>query len=116
MTLEEFLTAEADKLKPLDADWPDFRRYAEDTNPDAINGDAWLDNNTTYIWKIGVLAQIDSNKRDHASLFIAHERQPGRFEFIGMLNWNGGENDDIARSIQRYVRLAASADPVLFRI
>jgi hypothetical protein len=108
------LTAEADKTSPLDNDWPDCRSYAEDVNPDAIDGDKWLDNDTSYIWKVGVLAQWDSNKCDYARLFIGHERQPGRAEFIGMLHWRAGENDDIGRCLLRYLECASSIHPVFY--
>lgn len=112
MSLEEFLISEADKLAPLDADYPDYRSYQENVNPDALDRDAWLDNNTSYIWKVGVLSQIDSNKCDYVRLFIGHERAPGRFDFIGMLHWAGGENDDIGRSLGRYLKAAGAVHPV----
>ena len=119
MTLEQFLRGEADRLHPIDDDWPDCRRYVEDTNRDAHPsapvvdpGDggrpepAWLARRTTYIWKVGLLAQWDSNKCDWAYLFIGHEREPGQYQFIGCLHWEGGENDDIGRSLTRYLALA----------
>lgn len=119
MTLEQFLRDQADRLHPIDEEWPDSREYVEDVNDDAHHSarpvwcestrsmeDAWLANNTSYIWKVGVLAQWDSNKCDWAYLFIGHEREPGRHHFIGCLHWEGGENDDIGRSLPRYVALA----------
>lgn len=112
MDLKDFLTAEADKLAPLDLDWPDWRIYAEHLSPDAINGDAWLESNSSYIWKVGVLAQVDSNKCDYARLFIGHERRPDQMEFIGMLHWRDGENDDIGRSLRRYILAASNIHPV----
>ena len=106
--LKDFLTAKADELAPLDESWPDRRDYAENENPDALTDD-WLENETSYIWKVGVLAQTDSNKCDWARLFIGHEREPGQCEFIGMLYWQGGENDDINRSLRRYIDVASQA-------
>lgn len=110
--LEQFLRKQADKVAKLDKDWPDVRRYSEDVNPDAIDGDAWLNSMTSYIWKVGVLAQWDSNKFDHARLFIGHEREPGSLQYIGCLYWEGGENDDIGRSLERYVDIARWMHPV----
>ena len=112
MTLEEFLNHEADRRAPIDPGWPDRRIYQASTNPDAIEGDRWLENGTSYIWRIGVLAQIDSNKCDYARLFIAHEREPGWFEFIGELYWQDGESDDIGRSLARYLDCARQMHPV----
>lgn len=111
--LRDFLVAKADEISPLNDDWPDRREYAEHVNEDALS-DAWLDRSTSYIWKVGVLAQWDSNKTDHARLFIAHERQPGRPEFIGVLHWCDGENDDIGRSLPRYLRCAQALSHPVF--
>jgi len=103
MELKELLYSKADEISPLHEDFPDGRKYEETVNPDAINGDAWLENNTPYIWKVGVLCQWDSNKFDYCRVFIGHEREPGNIDFIGMLYWPDGENDDIGRSLQRYL-------------
>jgi len=109
--LKAFLTAKADELASLDENWPDCRRYAESTNDDALT-DAWLENRTPYIWRVGVLAQWDSNKCDWMHAFIGHEREPGKLEYIGQLYWQDGENDDIGRSLARYVRLLTNIHPV----
>lgn len=111
MSLEAFLTAKADEIAPLDADWPDYRRYAEETNDDALSK-LWLENNTSYIWRVGVLAQWDSNKCDYAHVFIGHEREPGKLEFIGTLFWQDGENDDIGRCLRRVLDLLSGIHPV----
>jgi len=103
--LKEFLISKADELAPIDPKWPDNRDYAEQINPDALT-DKWLQRRTSYIWKVGVLAQTDSNKTDYARLFIGHERTPGQPEFIGVLYWHDGENDDIGRCLPRYVACA----------
>ena len=90
--------------------------YTESTSPDAIDGDKWLKNHQPYIWKIGVLTLVDSNKRDWAYAFIGHHREPDHpMEFIGMLHWQDGENDDIARSIERYVECLEACD-IVFRV
>lgn len=112
MTLKDFLTNRADELAPLGAGWPDCRQYAEDVSHAAVDADRWLKERKSYIWKVGVLAQWDSNKCDYAWLFIGHEREPGRLEFIGMLHWQGGENDDIGRCLPRYLNAAARIHPV----
>ena len=101
----------ADDIAPLDPEWPDRRSFMMDENPDALDEKKWLESGTSYIWRVGVLAQWDSNKCDHARLFIGHERAPLRHEFIGMLHWRDGENDDMGRSLKRYLELAADIHP-----
>lgn len=87
--------------------------YRENTSPYAIDGDAWLKAGVSYIWKIGVMALIDPNKCDWVHLLMFHHREPGREpEFIGKLYWRDGENDDIGRSLARYIDLATSIHPV----
>jgi hypothetical protein len=79
-------------------------QYKEDVNDDAINGDKWLDKGTSYIWKVGVLALIDSNKCDFVRVIIAHQRTNNHdIEIIGELYWSDGENDDIGRCLDRYL-------------
>lgn len=112
MTLRAFLEAEADKLWPIDDFHPDYRLYREDTNAAALDGNRWLDEGTSYIWRVGVLAQIDSNKADHVHALIGHERAPGRFEIVGRLSWADGENDDIGRCLDRARRLMSDLHPV----
>lgn len=114
--IEAMLRDMADKIAPLDPDWPDSRAFAMDENPDALGEDnKWLASETSYIWRVGVLAQWDSNKCDHARLFIGHERAPNQHEFIGFLYWHDGENDDIARCLKRYIETAANTHPVFNR-
>lgn len=110
--LELFLREKADELAPLDSDYPDCRSYQENVNDDALT-DAWLENRTPFIWKVGVLAQWDSNKCDWMRVFIGHEREPGNREFIGMLHYQDGENDDIGRSLSRAVELAGWIHPAM---
>ena len=101
----------ADQVAPLDEELPDARRFMMDENPDALDREKWLENGTSYIWRVGVLAQWDSNKCDYARIFIGHERRPNQHEFIGVLHWRDGENDDIGRSLKRYLELAADIHP-----
>lgn len=78
--------------------------YSEDENADAINGDAWLENRTSFIWKVGTLGVVDGNKADWVRLYIGHQRSPRLApEFIGELYWRGGENDDPGRCLRRYI-------------
>lgn len=111
--LENFLRDRAHEISPniFDGDYPDRVNYAENINPDAINGEAWLENETSYIWKVGVLMATDSNKCDWVNVFIGHQRGEGEaFEFIGHLFWRDGENDDIGRSLSRYLQCMRSSD------
>lgn len=106
-TLKDFLVAQT----PTDQ-YRDTAQYAENVNPDALT-DKWIESNTSYIWKVGVLVVADPNKCDWVYLYIGHQRQPSAgFEFIGKLYWRDGENDDIGASLRRYVSLANSIHPV----
>lgn len=112
--MKDFLLQKAN----LSEDIKDFCHitYQENINPDAANGEAWLDNNTSYIWKVAVLTVIDDNKCDWVKVFIGHQRKPESApEFIGCLNWNDGENDDIGRCLDRYLDLMRSIHPVFDR-
>ena len=120
--LRKYLESEANKLHPDNFRHCDMLKgtegvahYAENVNPDALDDRKWLDNGTSYIWKVGVLAVIDRNKSDWAYLYIGHERAPGQYQFIGFLYWENGENDDIALCLDRYLKCAASASN-LFKI
>lgn len=112
-SLEDFLRGEAKDILGEDRYVAPIVSYQEDVNDDAKT-DAWLDNNTSYIWTVGVLAVVDGNKRDWGYLFIGHQREPGApFEFIGKLHWADGENDDPKRCLGRYIKCAKMAD-ILF--
>lgn len=110
MRLEEFLTEKAKQLQPWIFDEEEtmaYISYEESINPDAFNDsdDIWLENGTSYIWKVGILICYDFNKLDWISVFIGHERQPNKFQFIGNLYWEGGENDDVGRCLRRYINI-----------
>jgi hypothetical protein len=108
--LKNFLWNKAVELTPQWNHWLVDTSYQEDVNPDALS-DAWLDNDTSYIWKVGVLAVLDGNKRDWVHLFVGHHREPQeQCEFVGHFSWRDGENDDIARCLQRYLKCAQWAD------
>ncbi len=89
--------------------------YKEHTNPDAICGDEWLEKGTSYIWKVGTLALVDSNKCDWVILLIGHKRsENAKCEHIGTLHWLDGENDDIGRCLDRYLDCARELHPVFY--
>ena len=76
-------------------------RYSENINNDALNG-TWLDNRTSYIYKVAVLCAIDSNKCDWAHIVIGTQRTDySQGEVKGVFSFNQGENDDIGRVISR---------------
>lgn len=110
--LQSFLYAEARKIRPylFETGALTIERYLQNVNEDALS-DVWLDNGTSYIWKVGVLTIIDGNKRDWAYAFIGHHREPNRScEFIGVLHWRDGENADPGPCLRRYVSLLSEAD------
>lgn len=86
--------------------------YTEDINNDALS-DKWLDNETSWIYKVGVLTAIDKNKCDEVFIVIDTQRneqyQP---DIIGELRFRRGENDDIMRVIKRAVKLLTQVHSV----
>lgn len=117
-TLREALE-EAARKDGIDLDYKtDFGplyniNYQNDVNPDAIDGDAWLENNTSYIHEIGVLTLIDSNKCDFIHVYFGQKRKPDwEPEVIGRMHWRDGENDDPARTLKRVRDVLASIHPV----
>ena len=75
--------------------------YSEDVNKDALS-DKWLHNRTSYIYKVAVLAAIDSNKCDYAHVVIGTQRSDdSEPEIKGYFYFADGENDDMGRTIQR---------------
>lgn len=85
-------------------------RYTEHDNPAALT-DAWLENSSSYIWRVGVLTRIDNNKADWMHVWIGHERRPGKTEYIGHLHYADGENDDPGRCLMRALELLAMQHP-----
>jgi hypothetical protein len=118
MALRTFLASKAAELLPqlsfaMETEGVTVR-YEEDVNPDALTR-AWLDNRTSYIWKVGVLTLADNNKLDWIHVLIGHEREPGKLELVGRFDYEDGENDDPARSVARAVELMGVACRV-FRV
>ena len=106
-TMEDFLLNKMDSVEALS--FQPSINYSEDINDDALSN-AWLDNGTSYIWKVGVLTVVDGNKADWAKMYIAHQRSPAHLiQFIGRMYWEEGENDDMARCLHRYLKCASNA-------
>lgn len=79
--------------------------YKSDIEEDALSGD-WLENRTSYVWKVGIAAFVDANKCDWVYVYIGHQRSDSSTpQFIGCLYWENGENDDIPRSVDRYLKI-----------
>ena len=112
MNMETFLLNQADSIvKKHETLCGCIVSYRENVNPYAIDGDKWLETNTSFIWKVGVLSVADGNKRDWCLLFMAQQRSPEHeFEFIGKLEWSDGENDDPGRCLRRMVKCSSQAD------
>jgi hypothetical protein len=92
-------------------DWT-HARYTQNDNPDALT-DEWLQRQTSYIWRVGVLAFWDANKCDWCGLVIGQRRSPQHQpEFKGLMYWDDGENDDPARVVRRAMDAAADLHPV----
>lgn len=86
--------------------------YSESINEDALSED-WLKNRTSYIYKVGVLTAIDSNKCDWVYVVIGSQRHPkSPVQIIGILHFESGENDDIRSVIDRAVDLLNYSHPV----
>ena len=116
LSLEKFLLeyAKTHDLNPLDPEsyWArPIIGYSEDVNPDADNGEAWLENRTSYIWKVGTLAILDDNKRDFAYVYIGIQRTSKHApEFFGFYHLPDGENTDAGRVIKRIVKCLQDSD------
>lgn len=110
MSLRALLTEYADKAMPKYDSDEYYERYSDNTNQAALT-DAWLEDSSSYIWRVGVLTRIDNNKSDWMFAFIGHERAPGQFEFIGSLHYADGENDDPGRCLARALELLSYHHP-----
>lgn len=101
--LQDFLEAEAAKGSRFGKDWT-HTVYDEHTNKDALTDRDWLENGTSWIWRVGVLLLIDANKADWFEAYIGTQRDDQSWrkpEFIGCLKFAGGENDDPRRVMDR---------------
>lgn len=87
-------------------------QYEEDVNKDAAT-DKWLDNGTSFVWKVGVLTAIDTNKCDWVHFALAIQKTPhSEVDIIGHFNFCDGENDDIGRVLERMIKCLKAIHPV----
>ena len=85
--------------------------YAENKNKDSLS-DKWLENRTSYIYNVGVLTAIDSNKCDFAHIVIGTQRgENSTPELKGYFYFGEGENDDMGSVIERAFELIKSIHP-----
>ena len=98
--MEKFLKDYLLNEKKINPSYYHFR-YSENINPDALSDD-WLENRTSYIYKVGVLVATDSNKCDFAHVAFGSMRDDqSEPQLKGYLYFEEGENDDMGRTIQR---------------
>lgn len=87
--------------------------YSENKNNDALS-DAWLENRTSYIYKVGVMTAIDNNKCDFVHVVIGTQRgENSEPELKGYFYFGEGENDDIGRTMKRALKLFKYMHPGL---
>jgi len=110
--LKQYLMDKNPKMKEYDDDGMYFWQYHEDVNKDALTED-WLENSTSYIYKVGVLCAIDSNKCDFVHIAIGTQRDDKCTpEIKGSFYFNEGENDDMGRVIKRAIECLEFIHPV----
>ena len=108
--MEEVLKQHLKSINNFDYEWTNWE-YSESVNDDA-NSEDWLKNGTSYIYKVGVLCAIDSNKCDWVHVAIGTQRtEKSQPIVIGTLNFEEGENDDMGRVINRAVKLINYTHP-----
>lgn len=108
--MEDFLKKHLQAVTELHEDWTTWR-YMEDVNKDALSDD-WLENRTSFIYKVGILAAIDANKCDWVYVVIGMQRsEHSAIQIIGVLHFEEGENDDMGRVIKRFSGLLARTHP-----
>lgn len=108
--MEDILKEHLKTVTQFDEDWTNWR-YSEDVSEDALTED-WLENRTSYIYKVGILAAIDANKCDWVYVAIGTQRgEHSPVQIIGVLHFEEGENDDMGRVIKRVSQLLAYTHP-----
>jgi len=70
--MEQFLKDHLKTNSEFAEDWTNWQ-YSEDVNTDALSDD-WLENRTSYIYRVGVLCAIDANKCDWVHIAIGTQR------------------------------------------
>ncbi len=95
-----------------DEDWTHWQ-YLEDTNQDVLNN-TWLENRTSFIYKVAVCIAIDANKSDwvYAAIGVQRYNEDSPTQIIGTLSFPNGENGDIGRVMQRAMKLMRYATPL----
>lgn len=94
----------------LKGEWTSWD-FQEDENEDALT-DAWLDNETSYIFKVCVMTAIDANKCDWAYVAIGTKRhENSNLEIKGILKFDEGENDDMGEVIARSLSVLKTMHP-----
>jgi hypothetical protein len=107
--MNEFLKQEL--LKKISSPEYYIFEYSEHKNNDALT-DAWLENRTSYIYKVAVMTAIDWNKCDFAHIVIGTQRnENAKPELKGYLYFDRGENDDMGRVIERAFKLLQYIHP-----
>lgn len=108
--MKKFLKDHLNTISEINEEWTDFE-YSEDINIDALYYD-WLESGTSYIYKVGVLCAIDSNKCDWAHVVIGVQRsENSEMEIKGQFYFNQGENDDMGRVTNRAFNLMQHMHP-----
>lgn len=105
--LDKFVQEKAKELFPDLFEHSEYfhpnEMWRESVNPDALSGD-WLENDTTYIYKVGTYIVSDDNKMDWLYAFYGYQRQEDSgFEFLGYLHFPQGENDDMDRTFNSII-------------
>lgn len=109
--MEEFLKNQLKEKHNFNEDWTCWE-YVEDVNNDTLSDD-WLENRTSFIYKVGVLTAIDANKCDWVHVAIGTQRgEKSPFEIKCEMEFNEGENDDIARVLKRALQCLEVIHPV----
>ena len=110
--MEQFLKDHLNSISQFDfnEDWTSYE-YSEDLNIDALSDD-WLEKRTSYIYKVAVLCAIDANKCDWVHIAIGVQRdKDSEMEVKGVFYFDQGENDDMARVIDRAFKLIQYSHP-----
>lgn len=108
--MEQFLKNYLKGIANLGEQWTKWV-YSEDINIDALSND-WLENGTSYIYKVATLCAIDANKCDWVYIAIGTQREENsEMEVKGSFYFNEGENDDMGSVIDRAVKLLRFTHP-----
>ena len=108
--MKQFLKDHLKTISEFDDNWTSWV-YMEDVNPDALSDD-WLENDTSYIYKVATLCAIDANKCDWVHVAIGTQRfENSEMEVKGVFYFSRGENDDMGRVVDRAFKLLQNTHP-----